>query len=168
MIAGEPISESLTAWTPDRREPPSPLFFVLAKKTPDTATITGLRLQNLDAFLEKFPEASFLLPVSQGAFEEQFKYSVVALGETAQEVTVHYAQGNDYHSLSVYRVEGRRIFPLYHRWGGGPGGALRFMMTVFPACLFLSWLICFSARVLRKKLERNEILFPLKGAHWHL
>jgi hypothetical protein len=42
MIAGEPISESLDVWTPDRREPPSSLFFVLAKETPDTATITGL------------------------------------------------------------------------------------------------------------------------------
>jgi hypothetical protein len=143
MIVGEPISESLDAWTPDRsREPPSSLFFVLAQETPDAATITGLPLQSLDAFREKFPQASFLLPASQGEIAE-FKYSVVTLGETTQEVTVHYAQGNDYHSLSVYRAEGREILPLYHRWGGGPGGGIRFMTSVFPVCLFLSGLICF-------------------------
>jgi hypothetical protein len=131
------------------------LFFVLAKETPDTATITGLPLRNLDAFLEKFPEASFLLPASQGEIAE-FKYSVVALGETTREVTVHYSQGNDYHSLSVYRAKGREILPRYHRWGGGPGGSIRFMTSVFPVCLFLSWLIYFSARVLRKRLEGSR------------
>jgi len=148
LLAGIEINSFLFARDMSRGDKPQPPFYVLA--TVPTGNISPIELIEVDTYIGKTPDASFLLTQPSGTLPgasrgERFSWRVISSNSNEQLVEVRYYDG-DTTFINRYRAMGYSVSPVSQRmWYHG------YMFASFPLAIGFGLLIYGLGRYLRRK-----------------
>ncbi len=148
LLVGIEINSHLFARDMSRGDKPRPPFYVLA--TAATGNISPIELIEVDAYIGKTPDVSFLLTQRSGSLagasrDERFSWRVILSNSNEQLVEVRYYDG-DTTFINRYRAMRYSVSPVSQRmWYHG------YMFASFPLAIGFGLLVYWLGRYLRRK-----------------
>jgi hypothetical protein len=148
LLAGIEINSFLFARDMSRGDKPRPPFHVVA--TVPTGNISPIELIEVDTYIEKTPDVSFLLAQESGHLpgasrDEWFSWRVISSNSNEQLVEVQYFDG-DTRFINRYRAMRHSVSPVSSRmWYHG------YMFASFPLAIGFGLLVYRLGRYLRRK-----------------